>query len=862
VLLGNGDGTFHPAAATLMAGELPAAVIAADFNNDQKLDLAVSNLDGTVSIFLGNGDGSFQTAMNFAAGYDSLFLAAGDFNGDGKLDLAVADQSPGLVAILTGIGDGTFGPPAFYASDMFPTTLVLTDFNNDGNLDVVVGLGTADYIGPNQPTNTLDVLLGNGDGTFQGTRLLPTGQNSRGLAIADLNADGKPDVVVANQDSGDLSVFLGQGNGKFQALPSSSNTSGFGGPVSVAAADFNGDGKADIATVEQSAQSVAISLGNGDGTFQAPSVLAAGTTPVFAAEGDLNGDGKPDLVVADNGPQDPCSPDEGAVLVFLSNGLTFQAVKRFAAGSHPTSVAIKDVNLDGKPDLVVSDGGQFGASNTGGESVLLGNGDGTFQTPLSYTTGVTTGLSVAVADINGDGKPDLVVPAIANNFKNEVLIFLGKGDGTFLTPISLTASQPDANVIVGDFNGDGKPDLLLANCCGDTSMSYFLGKGNGTFQSEALFNGGTFTEFVASADFNDDGKPDLAIANAPMNSGGLTILLNTTPPPPVNMTANPGTTPQSAAAGSAFANALAVTVTDSSGHPVAGVSVRFTAPSSGASGKFAGGAATFTISTNSSGLATAAAFTANATSGTYAVTATSAGLPTVGFALTNTSLPPANMTANSGTTPQSAAAGSAFANALAVTVTDNSGNPVAGVSVAFAAPSSGASGTFAGGAVTFTTSTNSSGVATAAAFTANATSGTYTVTATSAGLPTVGFALTNTATTHPAFFSGEIFLSGIVYYLQFPDSNLFGYYEYLSSSILYHFDMGYEAFIPGTGSQIYFYDFGSGHWWYTSSSLFPYIYDFSLSTFIYYFPSTTNPDHYTTNPRYFSNLTTDMIFSM
>jgi hypothetical protein len=115
---------------------------------------------------------------------------------------------------------------------------------------------------------------------------------------------------------------------------------------------------------------------------------------------------------------------------------------------------------------------------------------------------------------------------------------------------------------------------------------------------------------------------------------------------------------------------------------------------------------------------------------------------------------------------------------------------------------------------------------------------------------------------HPAFFSGEDSLGGGVYYLAFPDTNLFGYYNYQSSSILYHYDMGFEAFIPGTGSDVYLYDFTSGHWWYTSSALFPYLYDFTLNAWIYYFPSTTSQGHYTSNPRYFSNLTTKTIFTM
>ena len=112
------------------------------------------------------------------------------------------------------------------------------------------------------------------------------------------------------------------------------------------------------------------------------------------------------------------------------------------------------------------------------------------------------------------------------------------------------------------------------------------------------------------------------------------------------------------------------------------------------------------------------------------------------------------------------------------------------------------------------------------------------------------------------FFTGQVPLGRGVYYLQFPDANLFGYYNYPASSILYHYDMGFEAFIPGSGTDVYLFDFTSNHWWYTSTTLFPYLYDFSLNTWIYYFPDTKSTGHYSTNPRYFSNLTTSMIFTM
>jgi hypothetical protein len=114
----------------------------------------------------------------------------------------------------------------------------------------------------------------------------------------------------------------------------------------------------------------------------------------------------------------------------------------------------------------------------------------------------------------------------------------------------------------------------------------------------------------------------------------------------------------------------------------------------------------------------------------------------------------------------------------------------------------------------------------------------------------------------PAFFTGQVSLGSGVYYLQFSDGNLFGYYNFPSTSILYHYDMGFEGFVPGSAADVYLYDFTSNHWWYTSSTLFPYLYDFTLQSWIYYFPNTTNPGHYSTNPRYFSNLTTKQIFTM
>jgi hypothetical protein len=211
---------------------------------------------------------------------------------------------------------------------------------------------------------------------------------------------------------------------------------------------------------------------------------------------------------------------------------------------------------------------------------------------------------------------------------------------------------------------------------------------------------------------------------------------------PAKMTANAGATPQTASVGVAFANPLGVTVTDASGNPLLGVSVTFTAPPPGASGKFSNGTATITVATNSSGVASAS-FTANGAVGSYIVTATATGLTAVNFVLTNNPDPTSSITANAGATPQTAPVGRAFPNALAVTVKDASGNPVPGVSVTFTAPSSGVSGLFINGAATITVPTTPWGVA-SAVFGANSTLGNYNVTATATGLTAVvNFALTN-----------------------------------------------------------------------------------------------------------------------
>ena len=263
--------------------------------------------------------------------------------------------------------------------------------------------------------------------------------------------------------------------------------------------------------------------------------------------------------------------------------------------------------------------------------------------------------------------------------------------------------------------------------------------------STATITVATNASGVASAAFTANGTAGgpYTVTAAATGLTAVNFSLTNTAAPPSTMTANVGTTPQSAMINTAFANALAVTVKDAGGTAVSGVNVTFTAPGTGAAGVFGNSTATITVATDTSGIASAA-FTANATAGgPYTVTAAATGLTTVNFSLTNLTGAASTMTANAGTTPQSATISTAFANALAVTVKDAVGNPVSGVNVTFTAPALGASGLFSNSTGTITLPTNTSGIA-SAAITANATAGgPYTVTAAATGLTTVNFSLTN-----------------------------------------------------------------------------------------------------------------------
>jgi hypothetical protein len=483
VLLGNGDGSFRPAR-NYAVGHEPGSVVVADLTGDGKEDIVAADYgSGTVSVLLGNGDGSFQAARDYAAGAGPISVAAADFTGDGIPDLVVVNRASGTVSVLLGSGDGSFQAPRGFAVGSQPVAVAVADLTGDGIPDLVVA---------NKASDTVSVLLGNGDGTFQPQQTFATGIFPDAVAVADVNGDGKPDLVVANSGDNTVSVLLGNGDGTFQQQQSFA-TGVF--PDAVAVADVNGDGKPDLVVANESSDNVSVLLGNGDGTFQTQRTFAVGSSPGAVAVADVNGDGKPDLIVAN------ATSDNVSVLPGAGDG-TFQVVPDFAAGSSPGAVAVADVNGDGIPDLVVAN------TTAGTVSVLLGNGDGTFQTARDFAVGADP-VAVAVADLNNDGRPDLVV---ANAGSNTVSVLLGNGDGSFQPQQTVAVGDEPVAVAVADLTGDGDQDLVVADY-DDNTVSVLLGNGDGSFQTPRAYAVGSGPIAVAVAHLTGHGKGDLVVAN-------------------------------------------------------------------------------------------------------------------------------------------------------------------------------------------------------------------------------------------------------------------------------------------------------------------------------------------------------------
>jgi hypothetical protein len=459
--------SFAPAAIHGTGGNDPLSVAVADLNGDGKPDIVVANPGcgpgcrngGTVGVLLRKG-GAFQNPVSYlVGGSDALSVAVADVNGDGKADILAgidcgdSECTHSAVVVLLGNGDGTFQTAVTYNSGGYlGASVVVADVNGDGKPDLVVAspctVTTNTDCNNHSVNGTVGVLLGNGDGTFQTAMTYDSGGvSTHSVKVADVNGDGKPDVVLVNcspdqdcgSEDGSVGVLLGNSDGTFQAAVGYDSGGQYGSAVAVA--DVNGDGKLDLVAVNLCAiasnctgGTVGVLLGNGDGTFQ-PTVVDS------------------------------------------------------SVGFVPNSIAVSDVNGDGKVDLVVARQCATTACADGAVAVLLGNGDGTFGAAIDFGSGGKDSTSLAVADVNGDGKPDLVV---TNEESNSVNVLFN------------TSITPTATALVSSLNPSNFAQPVTFTATLTAQPGFYKGKPTGTVSffdtatginlgSSALANGAVAT---------------------------------------------------------------------------------------------------------------------------------------------------------------------------------------------------------------------------------------------------------------------------------------------------------------------------------------------------------------------------------
>jgi hypothetical protein len=375
----------------------------------------------------------------------------------------------------------------------------------------------------------LDILEDRCLMSFSPAVVYPTGAAPLAVVTADFNGDGRRDVAVANDMASNVSVLLANADGTLQPALNSATD---GGAWSLAVGDFNGDGKPDLVTANRNVSAVSVLIGNGDGTFQARPGISLGSDPVSVAVGDFNADGKLDLAVTSyyrtsgswNWYYYYPGHNEGLANVLLGTGTgSFAAPTVTDLGpGYPTSAALADFNNDGKLDFAA------GNAEYGNVSVLLGTGTGTLQSRVGSSGPLSLGVSAG--DVTGDGKPDLIAACASG-----VAVLVGSGNGTFAYTSAqiYTLASTGSAVTLADCNGDGRPDLVAADY--SNNVNVLLNNGAGAFRPPVTVGigaGAGGPVGVAAGDLNGDGRPDVATAN--MSTGNASVLLNDGTWPPLD----------------------------------------------------------------------------------------------------------------------------------------------------------------------------------------------------------------------------------------------------------------------------------------------------------------------------------------
>lgn len=498
IWLGTGDG-FSVKTQTFDIGAEAHSVAIGDVNADNLPDVvAASRANDTITVLLATGNGGFLAAEQLDAGDRPSSIAIGDLNADGIPDLATANRSSDDVSVLFGFGGGSFAPAQSIGAGDGPFAITIGDMNGDRTLDLMTLNGGSDDV---------SILLGNGDGSFQPSLSIMLGSDIlslRTFAVGDLNADEAVDLVTTvgifgqSPSQYQILVSLNNGDSSFQAPIVIDNGEDSIGHIKIF--DLNGDLAPDLV-----AGGGAILFGNGDGSFVAQAPHAGrGTGTNFPdpdiAISDLNGDGVVDAVTS-----------TGAVLLGEGHGSLPTPAPEYAVGASPRSVVITDLNGDAVPDLATAN------TSSHDVSVLLGNGDGTFQVAMTTDMGEAP-YSIASAHMNGDSFVDLVT---ANAGSDDVSVLLGNGDGTFQAALATTVNgHAPLSLAIEDMNSDSIADVVTSNLQ-SRDVSVLLGFGDGSLQAGAPFEIANqhydfptiFPRSMATGDFNGDEIPDVVTNN-------------------------------------------------------------------------------------------------------------------------------------------------------------------------------------------------------------------------------------------------------------------------------------------------------------------------------------------------------------
>lgn len=460
----------------------PVGVASGDVDADGDLDLVVC---GSPTYFLKNdGTGSFESSASYTLATDRALVV--DLNGDAKNDVVFTTGS-NRVYIMQGPGPATTGWKNFITGNG-SFGIAVGDLDRNGKLDLVT---------TNLDDDSISVLLGNGDLTFAAkvdhlVESSATNVRPSAVVIGDLNGDTWPDIAVAAYQMSSLAIFLNSGTGTFGAptlVPAASRA------LDLVAADLNGDGHLDLAVPRAENESVVVVLGNGDGTFGSAAWIRVGQNVVAAEVGDLDGTGGLDLVTL--------SSDSAAVglLSGIGDG-TFAPIANHTVAREPSDVALGDFDGDGDQDVAVA------SYRKRFVQVFENDGAGGLGAPPYAAAGAVPD-DIASGLFDANLVPDLVV---TNTSANTVSVLLGQGDGRFASPVALATGAGPSDVAVGDVDGDGKDDLVTANF-GAGTVSFLRGAGDGTFLAKVDTDAGGGASSVAIGDFDGDLDGDVLVAS-------------------------------------------------------------------------------------------------------------------------------------------------------------------------------------------------------------------------------------------------------------------------------------------------------------------------------------------------------------